>query len=134
MKLNDDFQCQAWLFLAGSSASTATTLCFLYVLARFPIFIHHVKEEGADPDVVVRLTTFYNLNASRVHCCGITVVNLAPYRLCRWLGLCFDFCSQSRYLFLLSTAFMDDMESLPISFGLVNETGIFRPSKLTLHS
>ncbi|KIM82405.1 hypothetical protein PILCRDRAFT_461398 [Piloderma croceum F 1598] len=59
-------KCQAWIFLAGSSASSATTLCFLYVLARFPIFIHHVKEEGADPDVVVRLTTFYNLNMVRV--------------------------------------------------------------------
>ena len=32
----------------------------------FPIFIHHVKEEGADPDVVIRLTTFYNLNVSLV--------------------------------------------------------------------
>jgi len=59
-------QCQAWVFLVGSSASTATTLCFLYVLASFPIFIRHVKEEGADPDVVVRLTTFYNLNVVRV--------------------------------------------------------------------
>lgn len=131
MKLNDDFQCQAWIFLTGSSASTATTLCFLYVLARFPIFIHHVKEEGADPDVVVRLTTFYNLNASRVHCCRITVVYLTPHRLYRWLGLCFDSCSPSRYWFLLSTAFKVHMESSPIPFGLVSETGVFRPSELT---
>jgi hypothetical protein len=60
-------KCEAWVFLVGSSASTATTLCFLYILFRFPIFIRHVKEEGADPDVVVRLTTFYNLNVSWVH-------------------------------------------------------------------
>jgi len=59
-------QCEAWVFLVGSSASTATTLCFLYVLINFPIFIRHVKEEGADPDVVVRLATFYDLNVIRV--------------------------------------------------------------------
>jgi len=59
-------RCEAWIFLAGSSDSTATTLCFLYVLASFPPFIRHVKEEGADPDVVIRLTTFYNLNVFRV--------------------------------------------------------------------
>jgi len=39
-------------------------VCFLYVLARFPGFLQHVKEEGAKPDVVVRLTTFYHLNVS----------------------------------------------------------------------
>lgn len=131
MRLNDDSQCQAWLFLVGSSASTATTLCFLYVLARFPIFIHHVKEEGADPDVVVRLTTFYNLNASRVHCSRIPVVNLTPHCLYRWLGLCFDSYSPSHYLFLLSMAFKVHMESSPIPFGLVSETNVFRLSKLT---
>lgn len=57
-------QCEAWVFLVGSSASLATTLCFIYVLVRFPIFIRHVKAEGADPSVVVRLSTFYNLNVS----------------------------------------------------------------------
>ncbi|KAF8633315.1 hypothetical protein AX17_004488 [Amanita inopinata Kibby_2008] len=58
--------CQAWIFLVGSSASTSTTLCFFYVLARFPSFIKHVKEEGAEPNVVVRLATFYQLNRIRV--------------------------------------------------------------------
>ncbi|KAG2015497.1 hypothetical protein CC2G_008765 [Coprinopsis cinerea AmutBmut pab1-1] len=56
----------AWIFLAGSSAGTSTTICFLYVLFRFPRFLEHVKAEGADPDVVVRLTTFYQLNCIRV--------------------------------------------------------------------
>ncbi len=41
-----------------------TTLAFLYVLWRFPKFIKHVKAEGADPTVVVRLATFYQLNVS----------------------------------------------------------------------
>lgn len=58
--------CIAWIFLAGSSAGSFTTLCFIYVLARFPSFIRHVKSEGAEPDVVVRLTTFYQLNLLRV--------------------------------------------------------------------
>ena len=35
---------------------------FLYVLWKFPKFLKHVKAEGADPTVVVRLTTFYQLN------------------------------------------------------------------------
>ncbi|KAI0343597.1 hypothetical protein BDW22DRAFT_1328524 [Trametopsis cervina] len=56
----------AWIFLVGSSGSTGTTICFLYVLFRFPAFVKHVKGEGADPSVVVRLTTFYTLNLFRV--------------------------------------------------------------------
>jgi len=71
------FQCLAWVFLIGSSASTATTLCFLYVLVCFPIFIRHVKEEGADPDVVFRLTTFYDLNVSGIYLRAAVVPNLA---------------------------------------------------------
>ncbi|KAF4614593.1 hypothetical protein D9613_003309 [Agrocybe pediades] len=59
-------QAQAWIFLAGASAGTCTTLIFLYVLARFPRFIQYVKDGGAEPDVVVRLATFYSLNRIRV--------------------------------------------------------------------
>ncbi|KAF5321267.1 hypothetical protein D9619_001616 [Psilocybe cf. subviscida] len=57
---------QPWLFLAGSTAGTSTTVAFLYVLARFPGFIQYVKDGGAEPDVVVRLATFYSLNQIRV--------------------------------------------------------------------
>ncbi|KAF7797148.1 hypothetical protein EIP86_008340 [Pleurotus ostreatoroseus] len=63
---HDNVQCDAWIFLVGSSGSTITTVCFLYVLWRFPRFIEHVKEQGADPSVVVRLATFYQLNLVRV--------------------------------------------------------------------
>lgn len=55
-------QCDAYIILVGASGSTLTTLAFLYVLWRFPKFIKHVKAEGADPTVVVRLATFYQLN------------------------------------------------------------------------
>lgn len=54
------------LFLVGSSASALTTLAFLYVLSNFPSFIRQVKSGGAEPDVVVRLATFYQLNLVRV--------------------------------------------------------------------
>lgn len=57
----------AWNFLAGASAGTITTIFFLYVLARFPGFIVYVKEGGAEPDVVVRLATFYQLNVSKFY-------------------------------------------------------------------
>ncbi|KAG1767484.1 hypothetical protein EV702DRAFT_751972 [Suillus placidus] len=58
--------CQAWIFLVGSSASTATTLLFLYVLARFPDFIRRVKADGGEPNIVLRLVMFYQLNFGRV--------------------------------------------------------------------
>ncbi|EPQ55408.1 hypothetical protein GLOTRDRAFT_138960 [Gloeophyllum trabeum ATCC 11539] len=58
--------CQIWIFLVGSSASTATTLMFLYVLYMFPGFLRYVKAEGAEVEVVVRLATFYQLNLIRV--------------------------------------------------------------------
>ncbi|KAJ3784031.1 hypothetical protein GGU10DRAFT_39201 [Lentinula aff. detonsa] len=58
--------CFAWIFLAGSAAGLATTLCFIYVLIRFPGFIRRVKFEGAEPEVVVRLTIFYQLNITRI--------------------------------------------------------------------
>ncbi|KZT72359.1 hypothetical protein DAEQUDRAFT_743784 [Daedalea quercina L-15889] len=56
----------AYIFLCGSCGSLSTTVVFLYVLWRFPRFIRHVKAEGADPTVVVRLATFYQLNLARV--------------------------------------------------------------------
>ncbi|KAJ4471531.1 hypothetical protein J3R30DRAFT_3526248 [Lentinula aciculospora] len=58
--------CFAWIFLAGSAAGLATTLCFIYVLVRFPGFIRRVKLEGAEPEVLVRLTIFYQLNITRI--------------------------------------------------------------------
>ncbi|KAH9935157.1 uncharacterized protein BXZ73DRAFT_45522 [Epithele typhae] len=63
---NDLVTCDAYIFLVGSAGSTSTTVAFLYVLWRFPKFIRHVKIEGADPTVVVRLATFYQLNQARV--------------------------------------------------------------------
>jgi len=57
-------QTQAWIFLVGSLAGTLTTVCFIYVLFRFPAFIRHVREGGAEPDIVVRLAIFYSLNVS----------------------------------------------------------------------
>ena len=57
-------QVDAYIFLSGSCGSLSTTVAFLYVLWRFPRFIKHVKAEGADPTVVVRLATFYQLNVS----------------------------------------------------------------------
>lgn len=58
--------CQAWIFMVGSSASTATTLFFLYVLARFPEFMRRVKADGGEPNIVLRLVMFYQLNFARV--------------------------------------------------------------------
>ncbi|KAF9237880.1 hypothetical protein BU15DRAFT_27691, partial [Melanogaster broomeanus] len=59
-------QCMAWTFLVGSSASTATTLGFLFVLSQFPAFIRRVKEDGAAPNIVIRLVFFFQLNCGRI--------------------------------------------------------------------
>lgn len=61
-------QCLAYVFLVGSAVGTTTTLCFLYVLVRFPWFITYVKAEGAEPDVVIRLAMFYQLNVRQQLC------------------------------------------------------------------
>jgi hypothetical protein len=39
-------------------------LAFLFVLSRFPAFIRRVKDDGAAPNVVLRLVYFYQLNVS----------------------------------------------------------------------
>ncbi|KAJ7286884.1 hypothetical protein C8J57DRAFT_573153 [Mycena rebaudengoi] len=66
MKRKNVETCLLWIFLGGASAGTLTTVCFIYVLVNFPGFIRRVKAEGAEPDVVVRLATFYHLNCIRV--------------------------------------------------------------------
>jgi len=56
----------AWIFLVGTLSSSTTNVIFIFVLVRFPTFLRHVKAEGAAPDVVVRLATFYELNLIRI--------------------------------------------------------------------
>jgi hypothetical protein len=58
----DPYKCEAWTFFAGGIGSLLITLWFLVVLAKFPRFLKRVKQEGAEADVVVRLTTFDELN------------------------------------------------------------------------
>ena len=48
--------------MVGSSGSLATTIAFIYVLIKFPNFLHHIKSEGAEAAIVVQLHTFYHLN------------------------------------------------------------------------
>jgi len=47
-------------------SSSTTNVLFIYVLVRFPVFLRHVKAEGAHPDVVIRLATFYEFNLVRI--------------------------------------------------------------------
>lgn len=62
---NDLVLCDAWIVVVGSSASLATTLAFVYVLIKFPGFLHHIKSGGAEAAIVVQLHTFYRLNIAR---------------------------------------------------------------------
>jgi len=64
---SDPDMCLAKLLLVGSSASALTTISFLYILGNFPGFIRQVKAGGAEPDVVIRLATFYQLNVSHTY-------------------------------------------------------------------
>ncbi|KAH9976300.1 hypothetical protein BGW80DRAFT_911727 [Lactifluus volemus] len=63
---HDILTTDAWIFLVGSLGSTTTNVLFIFILIRFPSFFRHVKAEGADPDVVVRLATFNELNLVRI--------------------------------------------------------------------
>ncbi|KAI6148446.1 hypothetical protein BKA82DRAFT_453293 [Pisolithus tinctorius] len=58
--------CLAWILLVGSSVSTCETLGFLFVLFRFPAFIRKVKDDGAAPNIIVRLVYSYQLNCGRI--------------------------------------------------------------------
>ena len=62
---------EAWLFFAGSIGSLLVTLWFLVVLWKFPGFLRRVRAEGADPEVVVRLATFNELNVRCHHLRGL---------------------------------------------------------------
>lgn len=63
MRNNAD-KMEAWTFFAGGVGSLLVTLWFLVVLYKFPRFLRRVRVEGADAEVVVRLTTFDELNVS----------------------------------------------------------------------
>ncbi|KAI6112015.1 hypothetical protein EDD16DRAFT_1806916 [Pisolithus croceorrhizus] len=58
--------CLAWILFVGSTASTCETLGFLFVLFRFPAFIRKVKDDGAAPNIIVRLVYSYQLNCGRI--------------------------------------------------------------------
>ncbi|KAG8735362.1 hypothetical protein FRC10_010681 [Ceratobasidium sp. 414] len=62
----DPLKTEAWTIFAGSIGSLIVTLWFLRVLWLFPAFLRRVKNEGAEPEVVVRLSTFHELNIIRV--------------------------------------------------------------------
>jgi hypothetical protein len=62
----DPYKSEAWTFFAGGVGSLLITLWFLVVLFKFPKFLKRVRNEGADAEVVVRLTTFDELNRIRV--------------------------------------------------------------------
>ncbi|KAG9083347.1 hypothetical protein FRC07_013937, partial [Ceratobasidium sp. 392] len=63
---DDPLKCEAWTIFAGSIGSLIVTLWFLRVLFLFPAFLRRVKNEGAEPEVVVRLSTFHELNIIRI--------------------------------------------------------------------
>ncbi|TCD62709.1 hypothetical protein EIP91_006534 [Steccherinum ochraceum] len=60
---HDPNKCEAFSFLAGSLGGLTLTLWFMPVLWTFPVFL---IELGVDMSTIVRLTTFYELNAIRV--------------------------------------------------------------------
>jgi hypothetical protein len=58
----DPYKSEAWTFFAGGIGSLLITLWFLVVLFKFPRFLKRVRNEGAEAEVVVRLTTFDEIN------------------------------------------------------------------------
>ncbi|KAF7289211.1 hypothetical protein MIND_01382300 [Mycena indigotica] len=109
---------EAWIFTAGASAGTFTTVCFLYVLWNFPRFIRSVKAEGAVPDVVVRLSTFYHLNCIRVVFRFLFTVPL--------LTLALDALVDQKRFLVVSSPFWSDI------FLMTGGIGCFISSAITM--
>ncbi|KAF8342660.1 uncharacterized protein EI90DRAFT_773222 [Cantharellus anzutake] len=63
---NDPLKCEAYMFLVGSSADLLITLVSLKILWVFPGFVDRVKSAGGEPEVVIRLLTFSDLNVTRI--------------------------------------------------------------------
>ncbi|QRV98492.1 hypothetical protein RhiJN_26511 [Ceratobasidium sp. AG-Ba] len=59
-------QVEAWTFFTGSVGSLAITLWFIQVLWKFPSFLKKIQDENADPEVIVRLVAFQDLNRLRI--------------------------------------------------------------------
>ncbi|KAF8317609.1 hypothetical protein DL93DRAFT_2033055, partial [Clavulina sp. PMI_390] len=63
---SDPLTSEAYTLLVGSSASLLITLGGLRIVWTFPAFLHTVRSAGAEPEVVVRLTTFHDVNVMRI--------------------------------------------------------------------
>ncbi|CAE6392055.1 unnamed protein product [Rhizoctonia solani] len=63
---HDVQQVEAWTFFAGSVGSLIITLWFFKVLFKFPSFIKRIQDENAEPEVIVRLVAFQDLNRIRI--------------------------------------------------------------------
>ncbi|KAG9083319.1 hypothetical protein FRC07_013948, partial [Ceratobasidium sp. 392] len=63
---NDLEQVEAWTFFTGSVGSLAITIWFMQVLWKFPSFLKRIRAENADPEVIVRLVAFQDLNRLRI--------------------------------------------------------------------
>ncbi|KDQ20257.1 hypothetical protein BOTBODRAFT_27673 [Botryobasidium botryosum FD-172 SS1] len=63
---SNPLMCEAWTFFAGSLGSLVVTLWFLRVLWLFPGFLRRTRDEGAEYEVLVRLTTYHELNVIRM--------------------------------------------------------------------
>ncbi|KAF7290056.1 hypothetical protein HMN09_01310700 [Mycena chlorophos] len=118
LKRHDIETTDAWIFAAGSSAGTFTTVCFLYVLWNFPRFIRSVKAEGAVPDVVVRLATFYHLNCIRVVFRFLFTVPL--------LTLALDGLTDQKHFYVVNSPFWSDI------FLMTGGIGCFISSAITM--
>ncbi|KAH7335073.1 hypothetical protein B0J17DRAFT_618176 [Rhizoctonia solani] len=63
---HDVQQVESWTFFAGSVCSLIITLWFFRVLWKFPSFLKRIIDENAEPEVIVRLVAFQDLNRIRI--------------------------------------------------------------------
>ena len=63
---HDVQQVEAWTFFAGSICSLIITVWFFKVLWKFPSFLARIQAEDAEPEVIVRLVQFQDLNRLRI--------------------------------------------------------------------
>ncbi|KAG8758054.1 hypothetical protein FRC11_004082 [Ceratobasidium sp. 423] len=59
-------QVESWTFFTGSVGSLIITVWFFKILWKFPSFLKRIQDENAEPEVIVRLVAFQDLNRIRI--------------------------------------------------------------------
>ncbi|KAF8304363.1 hypothetical protein DL93DRAFT_2038923, partial [Clavulina sp. PMI_390] len=113
---HDPTKSEAWIFFVGSVSSFIITVVSLRVLWLFPRFIQLLRKQGADPETIVRLTTYNQLNNVRVLFRFLFVVPL--------LILAIDGIRPTAYHTVNEDGFATDFLAMVAGIGCIVQSGL----------